>query len=211
MNMKKIYVVLLIQMAIVINVFAQKPLRGCAKIIYNSSQVMDTICNPNLKNVRSGSSKKIVIKYLNGNKQFISTDSIWGFRQRNDNPHRYFNGDYYSLNRLSPVYKYSRRVGKHINHYFSVSLDSPIYPYYQDQLKKHTDSTTYAALVIESRTNRHELSFGFFAMKAGLFDNHLWGGGINVKYYPSKKWGTGLIIGGAGKKISDTFVFSVIL
>ena len=100
-------------------------------------------------------------------------------------------------------------MGKHTEYYFSTQLDSPLYAYTQSQLKKYTDSFTYAALALESRTDRHELSFDLFAINLKHLNNNLWGGGISMKYYPQKKWGTGLLLSGAGKRTIDTFGFSI--
>lgn len=207
--MKKISLLLFFLLVTSANFFAQEPTTGCPKLIYHSSQINDTACDEAIKNIRIGSSGRIVVKYFLKEKSYVREDSLWGIRRKNENPLRLFNGNYYSLVDMSPVYGYSRRVGKHTEFYFSTGLDSPIYAYTQSMLKKHTDSATYAALVAASRTTRHELSFDLFALNTKLLNNNLWGGGLSIKYYPQEKWGTGLLLSGAGKRTSDTFGFSI--
>lgn len=207
--MKKIYLLLFLLPLTGAHLFAQKPATGCPKLLYHSSQINDTTCDEAIKNIRAGSSGRIVVKYFERKKSYVPEDSLWGIRPKNESPLRLFNGHYYSLVDLSPVYKYSRRSGKHAKYYFSTGLDSPLYAYTQSQLKKYTDSATYAALVVESRTGRHELSLDLFAANAKLLNNNLWGGGFSAKYYPQKNWSTGLLLSGAGKRTVDTFGFSI--
>lgn len=207
--MKKIYLLLFLFPVTGAALFAQKPATGCPKLLYHSSQINDNAYDESIKNIRAGSSGKIVVKYFEKKKSYVPEDSLWGIRPKNESPLRLFNGYYYSLVDLSLVYKYSRRIGKHTQYYFSTGLDAPLYAYTQSLLKKFTDSATYAALVIESKTGRHEISFDLFTTNLKVLNSIFWGGGFSIKYYPQKKWSTGLLLWGAGKRTVDTFGFSI--
>ena len=93
--------------------------------------------------------------------------------------------------------------------YFSSTLDSPIYPLDNKKLKLHTDSSTYAAMTADARSNRQEISLYMFALKTKLTENHLWGGGFEIRLYLKNKWSTGIFLGVAGRRITDTFTFSI--
>lgn len=190
---------------------AQEPLTGCPKVIFHSFQIADSGCDNSIKRVGlTPFSNKVIIKYQNKEKRFIPEDSVWGIRRKNDYPYRLFEGDYYRLYQLSPVLKYSKRVGKSAKYYFSSTLDSPIYSYNLKQLKRHTDSLTYAYIIKESDTTRHEMAFDFFTFNTRVVNNLFWGGGLGIKYYPSKKFSSGIYLAISGKNIKDTFNFSII-
>lgn len=189
---------------------AQMPGIGCPKIIYNSYQISSDQCDSTIRKVgRVTLSNKLFISYKDGSKQYVSGDSIWGIRNKNSNPLRIVDKYFYELYELSPVYKYSRHVGKNTHYYFSTSLDGPLYNYTQKQLQKQTDSATYNEIVKQSMTKRHEVSIDFFALRTSLLNNYFWGVGLNMKYYPTKKWGTGISVSGAWRNISETFSFSI--
>lgn len=207
--MKKISLLLFLLPVTVVSLSAQKPTTGCAKLFYQSSQLTDTTCDEDIKNIQIASSGNVVVENSKKEKRYVPEDSLWGIRRKNENPLRFFNGNQYSLIDISPVYRYSRQVGRYSESYFSTGLDSPVYAYTPGMLKKHTDSATYAALVAASRTNRHERSFDVFASKTTILNNSLFGGGFSMKSYPQKKWGTGFLISGASKRTPDTFGFSI--
>lgn len=189
---------------------AQSPATGCPEIIYSSYQLKSDQCDSTIKRVgKTNFSNSVYIKYKDGSKKNISGDSIWGIRQKNSYPIRLVDGYSYELFSLSPVYKYSRHVGKYTKYYFSTTPDSPLYSYTQNQLQKQTDSATFEAIVNESNTNRHELSIDLFAIKTTLVKNDFWGGELSMKYYPTKKWGTGFSVAVSARKVSDTFSFAI--
>ncbi|MBI2283696.1 MAG: hypothetical protein HYU71_08310 [Bacteroidetes bacterium] len=189
---------------------AQSPVKGCPKIIYHSYQLMWEQCDSTIKKVGTTSfSNKLYIRYKDGSKQYVSEDSIWGIRRKNDYPVRIVDGYFYELVQLSPVYKYIKRVGKYTDYYFSATPDSPLYRYTQEQLQKQTDSATYYEIVKESKNNRHELSIDLYALNTSLLNTDFWGGGLTMKYYLSKKWGTGFSLAGAERKIPETFSFNI--
>ncbi len=211
LKMKKICVLQILTLTCSITIIAQRPLKGCPKLISYSSQIADALCDSSIKKVELAAfSERVIIKYKNGEKRFIPKDSVWGIRRKNDYPSRLFNGYSYQLFQLSPVLKYSRQVGKHALYYFSKGLDSPIYPYEKKQLKDHLDSATYRVITQENNATRKEIAFDFFTTVTKLVDQRLWGGGLSFKYYPSKKFATGLYLGFSGKSIKDTFGFSVL-
>ncbi|MBX9853415.1 MAG: hypothetical protein K2X86_16840 [Cytophagaceae bacterium] len=190
---------------------AQKPITGCPKVIFNSAQVTDPACDSGIKKVGLSFNKnRVMIKYEDKSKKFYSTDSIWGIRHKNDYPYRLYKGDLYLLYELWPVYKYSKRVGRYgRDYFFSNGLDSALYPYDEKYLRKHTDPDAYAAVVKDAETNRHELAFEFYAVNTRMLNKNLWGGGMDVKYFPVKKWGTGLSFVAVVGKPTDTFSFSI--
>ena len=95
------------------------------------------------------------------------------------------------------------------DYFFSNGLDSAIYPYHEKYLKKHADTAAYAAIVKDAETNRHELTFDFYAVNTRMLDKNLWGGGIEVKYFPLKKWATGLSLVAVAGRPTDTFSLSI--
>jgi hypothetical protein len=88
-------------------------------------------------------------------------------------------------------------------------LESTIYPLDNKQLKLNRDSSTYSAITADSRSNRREITLYMFALNAKLTGNHLWGGGFEIKLYLKNKWSTGVLLAIAGRRISDTFSFSI--
>ena len=208
--MKDFFLLLVLSGGLLSSGYAQKPVTGCPKIIFNSRQVADSVCDPDIKRVgMTFSGNKVMIRYKNGSKKKISADSVWGIRNRKDYPYRIYNRDYYTLCELRPVYKYSRRVGKSMRYYFSNNLDSAIYPYDEKYLKKHADSAAYAVIVKDAETNRHELAFDFYTVNTRMLNKNIWSGGLDMKYFPVKKWATGLSLVIGVSKISDTFSFSI--
>lgn len=192
------------------NIGAQAPITGCPKVFVSSLDVADTSCDSSIKNVRNAVFKdQLVIKYRNGIKKTIALDSVWGFRANKEYPNRIYENNFYVLYNLSPVYKYSKKIGKTTRYYFSTSLDSPIYPYTPNHLKEHTDPAVYAALVKDAETNRHEIAADFYALNTVVLNKTLWGGGLDMKYFPVRKWATGLSIVFASSHITDTFSFSI--
>lgn len=207
--MKKSIIYLLL-FVLVNRLNAQKPVTGCPKVIFNSTQITDSVCDPGIKRIAiSFNRNRIKVRYTDGAKIFFPSDSVWGIRHKNDYPYRLYKGDGYMLYELWPVYKYSRRVGRFSRDYFSNDLDSAIYPYNEKYLRKHADSAAYAAIVKDAQINRHELAFDLFAVNTRMLKKNMWGGGIDVKYFPVKKWATGISFVAVGGKTSDTFSFSI--
>lgn len=172
--MKKILVYILIVAGLVSNIRAQAPITGCPKVFFSSLDVADTSCDSSIKNVRNAVFKdQLVIKYQNGIRRTITLDSVWGFRGKREYPNRIYETNFYVLYSLSPVYKYKRKTGKITRYYFSTGLDSPIYPYTPDQLRRHTDSVVYAAIVKDAETNRHEIAAGFYALNTVVLNKTL--------------------------------------
>lgn len=188
---------------------AQKPLTGCPALLFHSSQLTDTLCDRSIKKIRLTSSGKVKVKLQNGDVNYFSQDSFWGIRQRNENPVRFYQGRNYSVDKLLPVVQYSRQAGRLTNYYFSIAPDSPVYSFNKAELKQYADSATYAAVAEEAKKNRREISIDFYALNTKFLNNRLWGGGMEIKYYPQRKWATGLSISIAGKNITDTFGFSI--
>ena len=189
---------------------AQRKIYDCPKAFYYSSEISDTSCNHNIKNIRPATSRKILIKYKDKIKVLIPEDSIWGIRRQNGRIYRIADGRDYLLEETAPVYKYSRKTGKTTSYYFSATADAPVYRYHPDLLKKYTDTTTYNVLVRESKRNRHEVSIDIFASKTYLLNNTISGFQFGVKYFPFSRWGTGLSLSAGVRMVRDTFGFSVI-
>jgi len=57
----------------------------------------------------------------------------------------------------------------------------------------------------DSNTERHEVSFDFTGFTSPLLTKVFFGGNMNTKYYPTKKWATGVDFSFAQKKIENTF------
>lgn len=189
---------------------AQRKIHDCPKVFYYAAEISDTSCNHNIKNVRQTASRKILIKYKDQSKVFISEDSIWGIRRQSGITYRIVGGTDYKLEETSPLYKYSRRIGKSTRYYFSAAAEAPVYRYRSELLKKYADSATFNALVRESKQNRHEISSDILAVNAKVLNNNISGPAFGIKYFPYKRWGTGIMLFVAARNISDTFRFSVI-
>lgn len=208
--MKKMLVYILIVAGPISKIGAQAPITGCPKVFFSSLAVLHPSCDSSIKSVRNAVFKdQLVIKYRNGIKKSIGLDSVWGFRGSKEYPNRIYENNFYVLYSLSPVCKYSRKTGKTTRYYFSTGLDSPIYPYTPNQLRQHTDSAMYAAFVKDAETNRHEIAADFYALNTVVLNKTLWGGGLDIKYFPVPKWATGLSIAFASGHITDTFSFSI--
>jgi len=189
---------------------AQNKISKCLKVFYHSSEISDTSCDGRIKNVRQTSSGRILLKYKDKSKAYIREDSVWGIRARNGTIYRIANGTDYQLEQTVPVFKYSRKTGKTRSYYFSATSDGPIYRYHPDLLKKYTDSATYNGLVAESKKNRHEISIDIAASGTRILKNDLPGFAFGVRYFPTARWGTGIMLSVAVKKVRDTFGYSVI-
>lgn len=191
--------------------YAQKLITGCPKVLFSSAQVTDSTCDSGIKDVGlSFNRAKVTIKYKDKSKKIFSADSVWGLRYKNDYPYRLYKEGLYLLYEVGSIYKYSRRTGRYgQNYFFSNSLDSAIYPYDEMHLRKYADSATYATIVKDAETNRHELAFDLYAVNTRMLNKSFWGGGIDVKYFPKKKWATGLSLVYLGGKSADTFNFSI--
>jgi hypothetical protein len=190
---------------------AQGSLTGCPKIIFHSSQLFDKGCDTSIKRLYYAIlSEDIYIKYKNNSKTVISPDSVWGVRMKNDFPYRFYKGNHYLLYDVNGISWYSRKTGKYTDYYFSAALDSPIYPFNQKQLKLHTDAVTYAAFAERSNKSRHEMSVAIYLNNTNLADHRLWGLGLDLVYFLSPKFATGIYLNGAGGNMTDSFSFSVI-
>lgn len=189
---------------------AQKPITGCPKVIFYSSQLLDSICDSSIKKIGVAFfSGKIFVKHQDNSKNIVQADSVWGIRKSDDYPLRLYDGRYYSLYELSPVYKY-KTLGKYSKYYFSSTLDSPVYSFSREQLKLHTDSATYNIIAKSTAKCRHDIALDFYAYGTKIALNDLWGLALEMRYFPTKKFSTGLYLAGVQKKITDTFLFSVI-
>jgi hypothetical protein len=207
--MKKIISALL-AMGICSHATAQKSSTVCPKIFFTSSQLTDTVCDKSIKKICITASGNVLIKYYNNKeKKLIDEVGIWGIRQKGENVRRYYQGHFYSVNQLSPLMRYSRRIGKSTEYYFSTEPDAPIYSFTPKLVKRYADSLSYAAIAEEVRTIRRELSFDFFALNSNILNHKMWGGGIEIKAYLQRKWATGFTLSGSGKSTSDSFGFPI--
>lgn len=76
-------------------------------------------------------------------------------------------------------------------------------------VKKVGFTLSTAAMTAHARANKQEISFYIFALNTKLAGNHLWGGGLEMKVYLKSKWSTGIFVAIAGRRITDTFTFSI--
>lgn len=189
---------------------AQNRIPNCPRVFYRASEISDTSCDERIKNVRQTVSGKILVKYRDKSKIFVAEDSVWGIRRQNGSIYRIFNGNDYLLEESGPLYRYSRKIGKNRSYYFSTTPEAPVYRYHPDLLKQYLDSSTYNALVAESKKNRHEISIDIAASNTYLLKNNLTGVVFGVRYFPVSRWGTGIMLSLAVKKVRDTFGYSVI-
>lgn len=75
---------------------------------------------------------------INGKKQFILKDSIWGVKERKDT-YRFFESNNYTLLANSGIMLYSRRInGRHMHmfYYFSENVSSKLLPLTIENLEK---------------------------------------------------------------------------
>lgn len=189
---------------------AQKRVPNCPTVFYHASEISDTSCDESIKNVRQTASGKIQVKYRDKSKIFVAEDSVWGIRRQNGSVYRIVNGNDYLLEESGSLYKYSRKIGKNRSYYFSTTPDAAVYRYHPDLLKQYLDSSAYNALVAESKKNRHEISIDIAASNTYLLKNNLTGLVFGVRYFPRPRWGTGIMLSVAAKKVRDTFGYSVI-
>lgn len=192
-----------------VGLMAQKPVTGCPALLFHSSQLTDTLCDRSIKKISVRFSGEVKVTLQNGDEKIFLQDSLWGIRRKNENPVRFYQGQSYSVDKLSPVVRYHRHVGKSTRDYFSVAPDSPLYFFNRKELKQYADPATYAAVAEEAKKSRHEQSFDFYVLNAKLLNHRLWGGGLEIKYYSQKRLASGFSFSIASKKLVDTFGFSI--
>jgi hypothetical protein len=56
---------------------------------------------------------------------------------------------------------------------------------------------------------KHEASFDFVAFYSPVLNKDMYGGNIDFKYYPYKKWATGFSFSMTQRKITDTFSYAI--
>lgn len=99
---------------------------------------------------------------INGEKQFILKDSIWGAKERKDT-YRFFESNNYILLADSGIMLYSRRInGRHMRmfYYFSENASSKLLPLTIENLdKSFTNNKKFHDLLHASKRKDEELAF----------------------------------------------------
>lgn len=205
----KYFSFLFLSLTLVFSVAAQKR-SGCDRILFTSADLNLTNCDSRIKRVSVAIfSKTLIVKYQNKAKVHIPEDTIWGIQHKNSYPYRLYNGSYYKLYNVSPVYRYTKKVGRSINEFFSVTPDSEIYSFTSEQLRKHVDSVTYSKVANENNRNIHEVAIDVFLSNTIQISHSVTRGGISIKHYPVKKFAGGLYLTFSQSLLKDTFGFSI--
>ena len=68
---------------------------------------------------------------------------------------------------------------------------------------------TVKAQVSDTIKQKNEMSFDFTGFTTPLLTKTFLGGSIDIKYYPTKKWATGLDFSGAQKIINNTYNYAM--
>lgn len=99
---------------------------------------------------------------INGKKQFILKDSIWGVKERKDT-YRFFESNNYTLLANSGIMLYSRRInGRHMRlfYYFSENASSKLLPLTIENLEKSfVGNKKFLYLIDSSKRKNEELVF----------------------------------------------------
>ncbi|MDP2421416.1 hypothetical protein [Sediminibacterium sp.] len=190
------------------SLMAQNKSRSCPVVIAKQDRLFNLECDSTIRNIAyHKNSGKIDVRVISGNSFFIETDSIWGIRTKNNLLVRFVNGKAYQLNDTSGIIRYMVKTGKQRGYYFSTGINSEIYELNRSELQSHTDIETYKAFAQKSNIGRHEIYSAVSLTNNNIADRRVPGVGLELGYYLTEKFATGIGFSGTWAKSTDSFSY----
>lgn len=129
---------------------------NCPKIFFKPPGSNIDSCQADIKRIGHNIFKnKISVEYKNSDKRFFPYDSVWGFQRKNENIVRLINGNEYEIKYFDTIITtYSQRYFKSSRHYFSLTLDSPIFLLNDKNLRLNLDEVAMKKVTGDKRIVR---------------------------------------------------------